>query len=102
MNSQWPVTGASSGLGRALAEYALKKRDRAVATLRKPSAFADLVLKRPKDQLLAVKLDVVLPSRITAAFSAALAKFGRVDIVYNNAPGCLCIAEVEGTPQCSR
>ena len=67
------------------------------ATLRKPSALADLVIKCPEDQLLVFKLDVIARADITSAFSAAPAKFGRVDIVYNNA-GCLFIAEVEGTP----
>ena len=75
------VTGASSGLCRAVVEYVLEKGDRVVATLRKPSALADLVIKCPEDQLLVSKLDVIAPADITAAFSAALAKFGRVDIV---------------------
>ena len=78
-------------------EHILAKGDRVVATLRKPSALADLVPKHPAAQLLVLKLDVVLPADITAAFAAALATFGRVDVVYNNA-GLSAVAEVEGTP----
>ncbi|KJA18413.1 hypothetical protein HYPSUDRAFT_69925 [Hypholoma sublateritium FD-334 SS-4] len=92
----WFVTGASSGLGRAVVEHILAKGDKVVATLRKPSALSDLVPKHSADQLLVLKLDVVLPSDITAAFAAALAKFGRIDVVYNNA-GMSSLGEVEGT-----
>ena len=91
------VTGASSGLGRAVVEHILAKGDRVVATLRKPSALSDLVGKHSEDQLLVLKLDVVSPPDITSAFAAALAKFGRIDVVYNNA-GLSSIGEVEGTP----
>ncbi|KJA18410.1 hypothetical protein HYPSUDRAFT_218214 [Hypholoma sublateritium FD-334 SS-4] len=92
----WFVTGTSSGLGRAVVEHILEKGDRVVATLRKPGALADLVPKHSTDQLLVLKLDVVVPSDITAAFAAALAKFGRIDVVYNNA-GFTSLGEVEGT-----
>ncbi|KJA14793.1 hypothetical protein HYPSUDRAFT_220327 [Hypholoma sublateritium FD-334 SS-4] len=93
----WFVTGASSGLGRAVVEYTLARGESVVATLRKPQALDDLVSKYPATQLLVLPLDVISPPAITAAFSAAIAKFGRIDVVYNNA-GFAEIAEVEGTP----
>ncbi len=79
------VTGASSGLGRAVVEHTLARGERVVATLRKPQALDDLVSKYPATQLLVLSLDVISPSAITSAFDAAIAKFGRIDIVYNNA-----------------
>ena len=91
------MTGASSGLGRAVVEHVLEQGDSVVATLRKPQDVSDLMLKYPEDQLFVVKLDVVVPSDITAAFAKAIEKFSRVDVVYNNA-GYASIGEVEGTP----
>lgn len=91
------VTGASSGLGRAVVEHTLARGERVVATLRKPQALDDLISKYPATQLLVLPLDVISPSAITSAFDAAIAKFGRIDIVYNNA-GFGDLAEVEGTP----
>lgn len=91
------MTGASSGLGRAVVEHTLAQGERVVATLRKPQALNDLVAKYPTTQLLVLPLDVVSQPAITAAFAAAIAKFGRIDVVYNNA-GFAEVAEVEGTP----
>ncbi|KIJ39287.1 hypothetical protein M422DRAFT_257893, partial [Sphaerobolus stellatus SS14] len=54
----WLVTGASSGLGRAVTEHALSKGDIVVATLRKPEALADLSKKYDSSKLLVLKLDV--------------------------------------------
>ena len=91
------MTGASSGFGRAVVEHALSQGERVVATLRKPQALDDLASKYAATHLLVLPLDVISPTAITAAFSAAIAKFGRIYIVYNNA-GFAEIAEVEGTP----
>ena len=64
--------------------------------MRKPAAISDLVAKYSENQLLAVKLDVVCPSDITTVFAQAIEKFGRIDIVYNNA-GYAALGEIEGT-----
>ncbi|KJA14795.1 hypothetical protein HYPSUDRAFT_220328 [Hypholoma sublateritium FD-334 SS-4] len=93
----WLVTGASSGLGRAVVEHTLAQGENVVATLRKPQALNDLVTKYPTTQLLVLPLDVVSQTAITTAFAAGVAKFGRIDVVYNNA-GFAEVAEVEGTP----
>ena len=89
-----PVTGTSSGFGRELTEIVLQNGDIAIATARRPEVLADLVAKYPPDRLLTLKLDVTQPQDIAAAFAAALAKFGRIDVVANNA-GYATLGEVE-------
>jgi len=92
-----PVTGASSGFGKALTEVVLRKGDIVVATLRKPSVLAPLTKQYPPTQLLVLPLDVTRPSDISAAFTRTQEVFGRLDVVFNNA-GCGMFGEVEGTP----
>ncbi|KAF8990545.1 NAD(P)-binding protein [Cyathus striatus] len=92
----WLVTGSSSGLGLAVVEHALSKGDNIVATLRTPDVLSHLSSKYPQ-QLFVVKLDVTKQEEIVSAFRAAQDKFGRVDVVYNNA-GFSAISEIEGTP----
>lgn len=79
------VTGASSGMGRAMTDYVLSQGDIAVATLRKPEAISDLTTMYGKDKLLVVKVDVTKLQDITDAFAKAKQAFGRIDVVYNNA-----------------
>lgn len=88
------VTGASAGLGCAVTEHALQQGDSVVATLRKPEVLSDLLAKYPS-QLLVLSLDVKYPEQIHAAFENALERFGRVDVVLNNAGICV-ISEAEG------
>lgn len=92
------VTGASSGLGRAVVEHALSQGDKVSATCRKPADLADLTSKWPSSQLVVLKLDVTLTSDIEFAFAKAVEAFGRVDIVYNNA-GYSAVGEAEGTTE---
>ena len=84
-------------MGRHMAELALAKGDKVVATLRKPQDLADLTAKYAASQLAVVKLDVTQPKEIIAAFAHAKEAFGRVDVVFNNA-GFAVLGEVEGTP----
>lgn len=93
----WFITGASSGMGRAMTEVVLENGDIAVATLRKPEVLSELAARYPKDRLLTVKLDVTQPSDIAAAFETARAAFGRIDIVFNNA-GYAILGEIESVP----
>ncbi|KAF8996911.1 NAD(P)-binding protein [Cyathus striatus] len=93
----WLVTGSSAGLGLSVVKYVLSKGDIAVATLRKPEALSELTAQYGPSQLLVVKLDVAKPDEITSAFAAAIEKFGRIDVVYNNA-GYGFLAEFESTP----
>jgi NAD(P)-dependent dehydrogenase (short-subunit alcohol dehydrogenase family) len=91
------VTGCSSGLGRALTEYALAAGDKVVATLRNVSALASLQSTYPETSLLVLPLDVTQPTQIKSALDRAVEHFGRIDVVVNNAGyGLFC--EIEGTP----
>ncbi|KAJ8488248.1 hypothetical protein ONZ45_g14016 [Pleurotus djamor] len=90
----WLITGASTGFGRLTTELVLEKGEIAVATARKLDTLQDLAAKYPSSQLLLVKVDVTKKEDVTAAFKAAVDKFGRVDVVFNNA-GVALLAEVE-------
>ncbi|MGW6509699.1 SDR family NAD(P)-dependent oxidoreductase, partial [Streptomyces niveus] len=65
----WFITGASRGLGRAVAEEALAAGNRVVATARRPEAFADLAEKHG-DRLLALRLVVTDPEQARATVEA--------------------------------
>ncbi|KZT04633.1 NAD(P)-binding protein [Laetiporus sulphureus 93-53] len=91
------VTGASSGFGRHLTELVLQHGDIAIATLRTPSALADLATYYSPNKLLVLRLDVTKPHEISDAFARACSAFGRVDVVFNNA-GYGVMSEVEGAP----
>ncbi len=91
----WLITGASSGFGRALAELAIARGDRVVATARNPAALAALAAGAP-DRVLPARLDVTRPAEIDAAVAAALARFGAIDVVVNNA-GFGIVGAVEET-----
>lgn len=84
MSKVYLITGTSSGFGRALAEAVLQRRDRAVLTARKPETVADLVA-RYGSQALAVRLDVTDAEGRQTAVQAAVERFGRVDVLVNNA-----------------
>jgi len=93
----WFITGSSRGFGRSLATAALKAGDRIVATARKPGQLADLV-EQFGDRVLPVALDVTDADAAKAAFATARDKFGRVDVVVNNA-GYANLAPIETTDE---
>lgn len=80
----WIITGASSGLGRALAEAALEAGDRVVGTARRPERL-DALKARYEDQLLAVQHDVRDAEGAVAVVAHAIEMFGAVDVLVNNA-----------------
>jgi len=81
----WLITGCSTGFGRALAEAVLKKGDYLLATAREPEQLRALIEHYPKT-VKAVRLDVTLSHQdIQAAVDAAIATFGRIDVLVNNA-----------------
>lgn len=92
----WFITGASTGFGRGLAEQVLAAGGKVVATARKPEQIADLQQKFP-DHALALALDVTNQAAIDGAVAAAIAKFGRVDVLVNNAGYGLAGAIEEAT-----
>src|ERR1700685_1096461 len=84
MNKVWLVTGSASGLGRNIAEAVLESGDRLVATARDTKRLDDLVRKYG-DRVRAVPLDMTDESAAQAAVQTAVAAFGRLDVVVNNA-----------------
>ena len=84
MSRVWLVTGSAGGLGRNIAEAVLAAGDRLVATARDPRRLEDLV-KKYGDQVRTAALDVVDESAAQAAVQMAVAAFGRLDVVVNNA-----------------
>ena len=92
----WFITGTSSGFGRAFVEHAIERGHDVVATARRLDDVRDLVALAP-ERVLAVELDVVAPGAADAAVEAALARFGRLDVVVNNA-GYGVVGALEETP----
>ncbi|TDV35895.1 short-subunit dehydrogenase [Paraburkholderia caballeronis] len=84
MAKNWLITGASSGLGRGLAERLLARGDGVVATLRRPGALDDL-RARHGDLLQVVECDVTDVDAIRAAVAHAFAAKTRIDVVVSNA-----------------
>lgn len=82
--STWFITGASSGLGAALARAVLDQGDNAVITARDTDHLADLVALYP-DTALPVALEVSDHDQVVAAVKAADERFGQVDVLVNNA-----------------
>ena len=80
----WILTGASSGLGLALAGAALEAGERVVGTARRVERFAGL-LGSYGGQLLAIENDVRDTGGAAAVVEAAMDRFGRVDVLVNNA-----------------
>lgn len=80
----WLITGCSTGFGRELARLVLARGWRAVVTARDASKVADLVAGHD-DQAIAVALDVTDRAQIDVAVAAAIARFGRIDVLVNNA-----------------
>jgi NAD(P)-dependent dehydrogenase (short-subunit alcohol dehydrogenase family) len=80
----WFITGTSKGFGRIWAEAALARGDRVAASARDVKTLAPLV-QRYGDLVVAMTLDVTDKAAVDAAISAARARFGRLDVVVNNA-----------------
>lgn len=80
----WFITGASTGFGRTLAEQTLRAGHRVIATARKPEQIANLGYHY-SDRCLVLPLDVTNQDQIDSAVTQAFARFGRVDVLVNNA-----------------
>ncbi len=76
------ITGSSSGIGRATAKHFQAQGWNVVATMRKPELEKEL---NTLDRVLVTRLDVVDHASIAAAVEASIERFGRVDVVLNNA-----------------
>lgn len=93
MNKVWFITGSSRGFGRELVRAALEAGDSVAATARRPEQLADLV-ETHGQRVLPLALDVTDPAQATSAMAAARDRFGRVDVVVNNA-GYANVAPIE-------
>src|SRR5665811_711915 len=76
------ITGCSTGFGRELAKHLLERGYRVVVTARNPDEVNSLAAGR---EALVLKLDVTDQGQIDAAIKAAEDKFGRIDVLVNNA-----------------
>lgn len=92
----WFITGASSGLGLALARYALSQGYNVVATARSIDRLEELADEAP-DHVLVHRLDVTSSGDVEAALAAASSRFGRLDVLVNNA-GYGIVGALEETP----
>ncbi|MFJ9452422.1 oxidoreductase [Herbaspirillum sp. NPDC101397] len=79
----WFITGASRGFGALIARDALLRGDRVIATARNPQTVIDALGEQAN--LLALKLDVTSEADAQAAAKQAVARFGRIDVLVNNA-----------------
>jgi NAD(P)-dependent dehydrogenase (short-subunit alcohol dehydrogenase family) len=91
-NKVWFITGASRGFGALIAKQALERGDCVVATARRPADVVDALGAHP--ELLALRLDVTDERGAAAAAEQAIERFGRIDILLNNA-GYGLLAAVE-------
>jgi NAD(P)-dependent dehydrogenase (short-subunit alcohol dehydrogenase family) len=84
MAKTWFITGASSGLGEALSKAVLAAGDSVVATFRKQEQ-SEAFTREAKENGIGLLLDVTHTEDITQALQAAKHKFGRIDVLVNNA-----------------
>ena len=94
----WFITGCSTGLGRELARCVLARGARAVLTARDKARVVDLA-QGHSERCLALDLDVTDNAQIAAAVAAAIARFGRIDVLVNNAGYGYQAAVEEGDDQ---
>jgi NAD(P)-dependent dehydrogenase (short-subunit alcohol dehydrogenase family) len=82
----WLITGCSAGFGRALTEAAVAAGDTVVATARRPESLASLAaLTTGGGRVLPMTLDVTDPAAIDRVVAATIERFGRIDVLVNNA-----------------
>lgn len=82
MNQTILITGASSGIGKATAQYFQAKGWNVVATMRNPETEAALT---QLDNVLVTRLDVLDLDSLDSALAAGIEQFGKIDVVLNNA-----------------
>jgi NAD(P)-dependent dehydrogenase (short-subunit alcohol dehydrogenase family) len=83
-NRVWLITGTSTGLGRQLADTVIARGERVAATARDVATIKDLAERAP-EQVLTARLDVTDEQSIRDAVDATIDRFGRIDVLVNNA-----------------
>ena len=94
----WLITGCSSGFGKNLAETLLSEGEQVIVTARKPKTIQHFAKNYPLTAL-CLRLDVTKKDTIDAAVNAAIEKFGKIDVLINNAGYCLRGAVEECTEE---
>lgn len=82
MSRVWMITGSNRGLGRAFAKEAVKNGDQVIAGTRKIDESDPFY---QNENVFPVKLDVTNPEEAAAAVQSGVDKFGRIDVLINNA-----------------
>jgi len=95
-NKVWFITGASKGFGFEIAKAALATGDKVVATVRKNATELAKKLGN-EDRTLVVTLDVSKEAEVKTGVKQAIDKFGRIDVLVNNAGYGLLAATEEAT-----
>jgi len=93
----WFITGASSGFGKAFAEYAIGQGYNVVVTARRVDKL-DAIRALAPAQVEAIPMDVTDNAAIAAATEQAIRRFNRIDVLINNA-GYGIVGAVEETPE---
>jgi NAD(P)-dependent dehydrogenase (short-subunit alcohol dehydrogenase family) len=93
----WFITGASGGFGKSFAEYAIQQGYNVVITARRLDKLESIKAIAP-NQVEAIKMDVNNSAEIADAVKKATDRFGRIDVLINNA-GYGIVGAVEETPE---
>ncbi len=83
-NLVWMITGTSQGFGHELVWAALRRGDSVIATSRNPRKVA-AAFPEAADRLLAIPMDLRDPAQIASVVQGGIARFGRIDVLVNNA-----------------
>jgi len=84
MSKIWFISGISSGLGKAIAQTAIEHGDFVIGTFRNQKQ-ADVFNNQYKSKAMALLLDLTKPEQIDNAFQFIKEKYGRIDVLVNNA-----------------
>lgn len=85
MSKTWMITGAGRGIGAEIARAALANGDRVVAAARKLGQLQDTFAGADPERIALVELDVADEAQAAPAIAAAVERFGRIDVLVNNA-----------------
>ncbi|MEM8928309.1 MAG: oxidoreductase [Bacteroidota bacterium] len=96
-NTVWFITGASSGFGKSLTEHAIAKGYKVVATARRKEKLEELKSTAP-EQVVSIQMDVTERSQVKKGIKAAIDKWGKIDVLINNA-GYGIVGALEETPE---
>lgn len=91
----WFITGASSGFGKSFATYAIDKGYKVIVTARRLDQLERIKASAP-ERVEAIKMDVTHVEGVTQAVKQAIDRFGKIDVLINNA-GFGIVGAVEET-----